>query len=67
MSYLASIVAVFGVLVIATKMHNNDGTNGAPIITTSCVAKYDAFDGPDCICVLRYIVQRRIGYRHMAA
>ena len=29
-SYLASLVAVWGTLVIATKMHNNDGTNGAP-------------------------------------
>jgi hypothetical protein len=29
-SYLASLVAVWGTLVIATKMHNNDGKNGAP-------------------------------------
>ena len=33
MSYLASLVAVFGVLVIATKMHNNDDRNRAQTIT----------------------------------
>ena len=50
-SYLVSLVAIWGALVIATKTHNNDGTSGAPITATSYVAKYNIFDGPDCICI----------------